>query len=50
MSGAQMVAIFVLLAATLLSLALTAAGAIDIEIGMTAVSAFATVGIWLTRK
>lgn len=50
MSGAQMAAILVMLAATLISLGLTASGLIEIEIGMTAVSTFATLGVWLTRK
>ena len=50
MSGAQMAAIFALLAATLISLGLTAGGLVEIEIGMTAVSVFATLGVWLTRK
>ncbi len=50
MSGTEIVLLAVSLAATLAALLLTAAGILTAEIGLTAVSVFATLGLWLIRK
>ncbi|MCR9151608.1 MAG: hypothetical protein NXH83_15665 [Rhodobacteraceae bacterium] len=50
MSGTEVVLMVAALAATLVALLLTAAGVLDAEIGLTAVSVFATLGLLLIRK
>jgi len=50
MSGTGIGLIVAMAAATFLSLLLTALDAISVEIGMTAVSVFAGLGLWLAKK
>ena len=50
MSGIEIATIVAMVAATLVSLLLTALGLVGLEAGMTAVSVFATVGIWFARR
>ena len=50
MSGTEIVLLAVSLAATLAAVLLTAAGVLTAEIGLTAVSVFATQGRWVIRK